>query len=304
MKRITALLLALLYSTVALAQGPVNPGGGGAAGVTASGTPWTLAGTSGQTYTLPTATSTLAILGANTYTGTQTFADAGTWSATGITLGANLNFNGTNANSIANIAYSGQLVGTTSQANAIAVGQNGTTTPAFRVDASTASQTGGLKITGSALNGTVAVAVTDTSGNTNLTINALGTGTIGIGSVSTGAVTITPNVTHSGTTTLAGAIAQTSGTAFFACTTTNSSDTFTCTASPAITAYTTSAIYLVKFNAANTTTTPTINMNTLGAKTIVKRASTALAASDITANGYYWLIYNGSTMQIVNPTVN
>jgi hypothetical protein len=84
---------------------------------------------------------------------------------------------------------------TSASANAIAVGRQGATLPAFNVDASTASQTAGLNVKGAALNGTVAVSVIDTSGNTNLTINALGSGTIGIGTISTGLVTITPATT-------------------------------------------------------------------------------------------------------------
>jgi hypothetical protein len=52
----------------------------------------------------------------------------------------------------------------------------------------------------------VALSAIDTGSNTNITINGKGAGTILIGNVSTGAVTITPNVTHSGTTTLSGAL--------------------------------------------------------------------------------------------------
>lgn len=89
-------------------------------------------------------------------------------------------------------SFSSTITGTSTNASALAVGRLGATTPAFSVDASAGTQTAGLKVTGAALNGTVAVVVTDTSGNTNLTINALGSGTIGIGSVSTGAVTFSP----------------------------------------------------------------------------------------------------------------
>jgi hypothetical protein len=94
---------------------------------------------------------------------------------------------------------------TSASANALAVGRQGATQPAFNVDASTALQTAGLNVKAAALNGTVAVAVIDTSGNTNLTINALGAGTIGIGSISTGAVTITPATTVTGTLTASNA---------------------------------------------------------------------------------------------------
>lgn len=85
-----------------------------------------------------------------------------------------------------------------SSAQAFAVGLNGATNPAFDVDASTGSQAAGLKITGAATGGTVAVVCIDSGAATSLTINAKGTGTIGIGSVSTGAVTITPAATITG----------------------------------------------------------------------------------------------------------
>lgn len=63
-------------------------------------------------------------------------------------------------------------------------------------------------------------------------------------------------------------------------------------------------VYTVKANLANTTTTPTVNINGLGAKTIVKRVSTALAASDYLANMYLQLLYNGTNMVLLNPIVN
>lgn len=110
-------------------------------------------------------------------------------------------------NTIAQIlARVGNLAFSSSSASALAVGLNGATNPAFQVDSSVGSQAAGLKITGAVTGGTVAVVAIDSGSNTNLTINAKGTGTIGIGSVSTGVVTITPNVTHSGTTTLSAAL--------------------------------------------------------------------------------------------------
>lgn len=92
-------------------------------------------------------------------------------------------------------------------ATAFTVGRLGATTPAFQVDASTASQVAGLKLTGAATGGTVAVVVIDSGSNANLTINAKGTGTIGIGSVSTGRVTITPVCTITGALTLSSSLA-------------------------------------------------------------------------------------------------
>lgn len=91
---------------------------------------------------------------------------------------------------------------TSASATALAVGRLGATTPAFTVDASTASQVAGLKVTGAATGGTVAVVATDSGSNTSLTLNAKGSGTIGIGTVSTGLVTITPALTVGGVATL------------------------------------------------------------------------------------------------------
>ncbi len=86
---------------------------------------------------------------------------------------------------------------TSSSASALAVGLNGATTPVLKIDASTASQAAGLSVTGAASGSGVAV---EAIGGTNepITINAKGSGAIGIGSVSTGAVTITPATTVTG----------------------------------------------------------------------------------------------------------
>jgi hypothetical protein len=89
-------------------------------------------------------------------------------------------------------------------ATAFAVGLNGATNPAFNVDASTASMTAGLNVKGAGSGGTVALSLIDSGTNTNLTINAKGSGTIGIGNVSTGAVTITPALTLSAALTYGG----------------------------------------------------------------------------------------------------
>lgn len=94
---------------------------------------------------------------------------------------------------------------TSSSATSLAVGLNGATTPAFVVDSSTASQAAGLKVVGATTTGTVAV-VTVGGASVNLTLNATGTGTIGIGSVSTGAVTITPATTITGLITATGGL--------------------------------------------------------------------------------------------------
>lgn len=63
-------------------------------------------------------------------------------------------------------------------------------TPAFSVDASTSSQVTGLKVVGAASGGTVAVAVTQASGNANLSIDAIGTGTVTINGTATGNIVL------------------------------------------------------------------------------------------------------------------
>lgn len=78
-------------------------------------------------------------------------------------------------------------------------------------------------------------------------------------------------------------------------------DTYTATLAPAITSYTTGAEYKIKFGSANTSTTPTLNINSLGAKTIKKGNGTALIPGDITANHEAVLRYNGTDMILLNP---
>lgn len=96
---------------------------------------------------------------------------------------------------------------TSASATALTVGLNGATNPAFTVDSSTGSQAAGLKVVGATAAGTVAAVVTSSGADASLTINAKGTGTIGIGTVSTGAVTVTPATTITGALTLTAGIA-------------------------------------------------------------------------------------------------
>jgi hypothetical protein len=79
---------------------------------------------------------------------------------------------------------------TSSSAQALAVGLNGLTNPAFNVDASTGSQAAGLNVVGATAAGTVAVAVISSGSNASLSIDAKGSGQIAIGGSSTGLVII------------------------------------------------------------------------------------------------------------------
>ena len=177
----------LLYSSSTSVVGEITTANSSVLVTNGSGAPsWS---TTLPAHTVTTSLTVPLIIGGSGTTGTiltlQTTSGTGTTDTIAFTGGTN------GGTTFATLAAAGLRL-TSAGSSAFAVGrQGGTTGPAFSVDASTGSQTAGLKVTGAALNGTVAVAVTDTSGATNLTIDALSTGTIGIGTVSTGVVTIT-----------------------------------------------------------------------------------------------------------------
>lgn len=57
--------------------------------------------------------------------------------------------------------------------------------------------------------------------------------------------------------------------------------------------------YLIKFNANNSTTTPTLKIDSAPAATIIKNASDALAVNDIISGKIYLVTYNGTNFQLV-----
>lgn len=124
---------------------------------------------------------------------------AGTMPA--FTLGGTVTGGSHNLSGIGTIGSGADTI-TSAAANALAVGLNGATNPAFSVDASTASQVAGLNVKGAITGGTVALAAIDSGSTTSLTIDAKGTGTVKIGGVSSGAVSISgiaqPTATFSG----------------------------------------------------------------------------------------------------------
>lgn len=123
-----------------------------------------------------------------------------------------LNAQGTGAIAIGNVSTGVVTVGGASlvtksgSSSAFTVGPNGATNPAFQVDGSLTNQADGLKVVGQAAGGGVNLAARSGSTNAPISLNAQGSGSIAIGNVSTGTVTITPNVTHSGTTTFSGSV--------------------------------------------------------------------------------------------------
>lgn len=87
-------------------------------------------------------------------------------------------------------ATSSGLIVTSTSANALAVGANGSTNPVLQIDDSTASVVTGIRINGNAAAGGAGITVISSGTNEPLAINAKGTGTINLGNVSTGAVNL------------------------------------------------------------------------------------------------------------------
>jgi len=80
-------------------------------------------------------------------------------------------------------------------------------------------------------------------------------------------------------------------------------DTYVITLSPVPTSYATGMVINFKANTVNTGAA-TINVNSLGAKSIVKGVSTALADGDIAALSLNTLIYDGTNFVLQNPIAN
>jgi hypothetical protein len=77
------------------------------------------------------------------------------------------------------------------------------------------------------------------------------------------------------------------------CRSTTGNDTYTCSLTPALTAYTRGGCVVLDADTANTGTA-TLNVDTIGAQSILNRAGSALANGDITANKPITLCYDGT----------
>jgi hypothetical protein len=91
-----------------------------------------------------------------------------------------------------------------------------------------------------------------------------------------------------------------SGASVYAASTT-AANTYTATLSPSLAAYTAGMRVFIKFTNANTSTTPTINLNSLGAITITRNNGNALQIGDIAAGMIALLAYDGTNFQLLNP---
>lgn len=100
---------------------------------------------------------------------------------------------------------------TSNSATAFTVGPNGITNPSFQVDASATNAATGLKIVAKAAASGLNISVITSGTNENLKLDAAGSGTITLGSVSTGAVSVNTNliVAPGGNPTLAASITGT-----------------------------------------------------------------------------------------------
>lgn len=85
--------------------------------------------------------------------------------------------------------------------------------------------------------------------------------------------------------------------------TSTGTNTITATASPAPTAYVTGQGYAFLAGGANTGAA-TLNLNSLGAKSITKDGTTALASGDIPSGTVAVVIYDGTEFQLINPAIS
>lgn len=95
------------------------------------------------------------------------------------------------------VTYGSNLVGTSTSANALTVGANGTTNPQLNVQCDAASVATGLDIAGAAAASGLALSCLSSGTNESMTIDAKGTGTITLNGTATGAVAVGNGLTVS-----------------------------------------------------------------------------------------------------------
>lgn len=107
----------------------------------------------------------------------------------------NANTGGTTLNGNTNTVGTGTI--TSQSTNALSVGRQGATNPAFLVNSNIGSSVTGITVVANIAGSGVNMAAISSGAAENFTINALGTGTITLGNVSTGAITLTRATTVS-----------------------------------------------------------------------------------------------------------
>jgi hypothetical protein len=79
---------------------------------------------------------------------------------------------------------------------------------------------------------------------------------------------------------------------------------YTASGSNVIESYSKDALYIVKFNQQNTGSSASLNIDSLGAKTVKKTSGTSLTniiTGDLTTNYQYYITYNGTEFELLNP---
>lgn len=79
---------------------------------------------------------------------------------------------------------------------------------------------------------------------------------------------------------------------------------YTASGSNVIESYSKDALYVVKFNQQNTGSSASLNIDSLGAKTVKKTSGTSLTniiTGDLTTNYQYYITYNGTEFELLNP---
>jgi hypothetical protein len=76
-----------------------------------------------------------------------------------------------------------------------------------------------------------------------------------------------------------------------ACTLTNSGDNFTGTIPINVPAYVNNGIYIVRMSATNTTTSPTLNLNGLGARTITAKNGGTITIGQMPINSWFLVMF-------------
>jgi hypothetical protein len=83
---------------------------------------------------------------------------------------------------------------------------------------------------------------------------------------------------------------------------TGAANTYAISVTPAISGYVEGQIFIFEAHQANTSTTPTLNVNSVGATTIKRLDETALFPGDIQLGVRYWALYDDSAFLLINPS--
>lgn len=151
-----------------------------------------------RTYTLPDASGTLLYSGGPLGTPLSGV-------VTNLTGTASININGTvgattpNTGTFSALNAGGTVI-TSSSSGSLIVGPNGVTNPTFNVDDSTASAATGFNVKSAAAGSGLALSVISSGTNENLTISPKGSGSVTLGSASTGPILL-PRTVSVGTDT-------------------------------------------------------------------------------------------------------